>query len=82
MVDIFLLLDIILALMVIALATSLLIVVPRDLQKKAALALREKRWNCRASNGRGEDGQARAIPMSRGCSGSHPSTDGPKAIKG
>ena len=56
MVDIFLLLDILLLLMVIASAISLLIVVPRDMQKKALLALREKTWNSRASNGRGEDG--------------------------
>ncbi len=56
MADIFLLLDILLLLMVIASAISLLIVVPRDLQKKALLALREKTWNSRASNGRGEDG--------------------------
>jgi hypothetical protein len=58
MVDIFLLLDIILVLMVIALAISLLIAVPRDLQKKAVLALRKKTWNTRVSIGRGEDGQA------------------------
>jgi hypothetical protein len=82
MVDIFLLLDIILFLMVIASAISLLILVPRDLQKKAALALREKTWNSRAFNGRGEDRQASAIPISCGCSGSHPSTYGPEAIKG
>jgi hypothetical protein len=56
MADIFLLLDILLLLMVIASAISLLIVVPRDLQKKALLVLREKTWNSRASNGRGEDG--------------------------
>jgi hypothetical protein len=55
MVDIFLLLDILLLLMVIALAISLLIVVPRDLHKKVLLALRKKTWNSRASNGRGED---------------------------
>jgi competence protein ComGC len=61
MVDIFLLLDIILVLMVIALAISLLIAVPRDLQKKAVSALRKKTWNSRTSNGRGEDGQANAI---------------------
>jgi hypothetical protein len=61
MVDIFLLLDIILVLMVIALAISLLIAVPRDLQKKAVLALRKKTWNSRTSNGRGEDGQSSVI---------------------
>jgi hypothetical protein len=55
MVDIFLLLDIILVLIVIASAISLLIVVPRDLKKKAMLALREKTWNTRAPNGPGED---------------------------
>lgn len=82
MVDIFLLLDIILVLMVIASAISLLILVPRDLQKKATLALRQKTWNSRASNGRGEHGQASAIQISCGCSGSHPSTDGTEAIKG
>ena len=82
MVDIFLLLDIILVLTVIALAISLLIMVPQELQRKAALALREKTWNSRTSNGRDEDGQASAIPMSCDRSGSHPSTDGPKSIKG
>lgn len=82
MADVFLILDIILVLMVIVSGISLLIVVPRDLHNKAILALRQKTGNSRASNGGRENGQARAIPMSCGCSGSHPSTDGPKAIKG
>ena len=82
MADIFLLLDIILVLMVIGAGISLLIAVPRDLHKKALLALRQKTRNSRPSNGRGENGQARAIPISCSCSGSHPSTDGPKATKG
>jgi competence protein ComGC len=50
MVDIFLLLDILLVLMVIALAISLLIAVPRDLKKKAVLALRKKTWNSRGAS--------------------------------
>jgi hypothetical protein len=79
MVDILLLLDIILVLMVIALAISLLRAVPRDLQKKAVFALRKKTWNSRASNDRGKPAQS---PMSCGCSGSHPSTDGPKTQNG
>jgi hypothetical protein len=82
MADIFLLLDIILVLIVISLGISLLIVVPRDLHRKALFVLRQKTRNSCASNGRGENGQATAIPMSCGCSGSHPSADGPKAIKG
>jgi hypothetical protein len=82
MADIFLLLDIILVLMVIASGISLLIVVPRDLHKKAVLALRQKTRNSRASHGRGENGQAMAIPMSCGCSVSHTPSDGPKAVKG
>jgi hypothetical protein len=82
MADIFLLLDIVLVLMVIVSGISLLIVVPRDLHKKAVLALRQKARNSRASNGRGENGQARAIPMSCGCSGSHSPSDGPKVVKG
>jgi hypothetical protein len=57
------------------------IVVPRDLHKKAMLALRQKTRNSRTFNGRGQNGQARAISMSCACSGSHRSTDGPKAIK-
>jgi hypothetical protein len=78
MADIFLVLDIILVLMVIVSGISLLIVVPRDLHNKAVLALRQKTRNSRASNGRGENGQARDIPMSCSCSGSHPPSDGPK----
>jgi hypothetical protein len=81
MADIFLILDIILVLMVIVSGISLLIVVPRDLHKKAMLALRQKTRNSRTFNGRGQNGQARAISMSCACSGSHRSTDGPKAIK-
>jgi hypothetical protein len=82
MADIFLALDIIIVLMVIVSGISLLIMVPRDLHKKAVLALRQKTRNSRASNGRAENGQARAIPMSCGCSGSHPPADEPKVVKG
>jgi hypothetical protein len=82
MADIFLLLDIVLVVMVIVSGISLLIVVPRDLHKKAVLALRPKTRNSRASNGRGANGQARALPMSCGCSGSHPPSDGAKVVKG
>jgi hypothetical protein len=82
MADIFLVLDIVLVLMVIVSGISLLIVVPRDLHNKAVLALRQKARNSHASNGRGEQGQARANPMSCSCSGSHPPSDGPDAVKG
>jgi hypothetical protein len=82
MADLFLVLDIILFLMVIVSGISLLIMVPRDLHKKAMLALRQKTRNSCASNGRGENGQAGAIPMSCGCSGSDPRSDGPKVVKG
>ena len=55
--------DIILLLMVIASAVSLLVVSPRDLQKKAILALREyEDMELSCAHGRGEDGEARAIP--------------------
>jgi hypothetical protein len=70
--------DIILLLMVIASAISLLVLSPRDLQKKAILALREyedvelSRAHCP-----GEDGQTRAIPMNLSRSGSHPTGDWP-----
>jgi hypothetical protein len=82
MADIFLVLDIVLVLMVIVTGISLLIVVPRDLHNKAVLASRQKARNSHAPNGRGENGQGRAIPMSCSCSGSHPPSDGPKAVKG
>jgi hypothetical protein len=56
--------DIILLLMVIASAVSLLVVSPRDLQKKAILALREyEDMELSCAHGRGEDGEARAIPI-------------------
>jgi hypothetical protein len=70
--------DIILLLMVVASAISLLVVSPRNLQKKAILALRDyEEMELLRAHGRGEDGQARAIPMNLSRSGSHPSTDWP-----
>jgi hypothetical protein len=70
--------DIILLLMVVASAISLLVVSPRDLRKKTILALREyEEMELSRAHGRGEDGQARAIPMNLSRSGSHPSTDWP-----
>jgi len=64
--------------MVIASAISLLVVSPRALQKKAVLALREyEDMELSRAHGRGEDGQARAIPINLSRSGSHPSTDWP-----
>jgi hypothetical protein len=70
--------DIILLLMVIASAVSLLVVSPRDLQKKAILAFREyEDMELSRAHGRGEDGEARAIPMNLSRSGSHPSVDWP-----
>jgi hypothetical protein len=67
--------DIILLLMAIASAISLLVVSPRDLQRKALLALREyEEMELSRAHGRGEDGPARAIPMNS-LSGSHPLTD-------
>jgi hypothetical protein len=70
--------DIILVLMVIASAASLLVVSPRNLQKKAILALREyEDTELSRAHGRGEDGLAKAIPMSLGRSGSDPSADWP-----
>jgi hypothetical protein len=70
--------DMILLLMAIASAISLLVVSPRDVQRKAILVLREheERGLSRA-RGRGEDGQAKAIPMNPGGSGSHPSREWP-----
>jgi hypothetical protein len=73
--------DIILLLMAIASAISLIVVSPRDLQK-AILALREyEGMEFSPTDGRGEDGQARAIPMNFGRSGSHPSTEWPMSQK-
>ena len=75
--------DIILLLMVIASAISLLVVSPRDLQKKAILALREyEDMELSRAHGRGEDGQAKAVLLNLSRSGSHPSTDRPRAING
>jgi hypothetical protein len=69
--------DIILLLMVIASAISLLVLSPRDLQKKAILALREYE-DMELSRARGgEDGQASAIPMNLSRSDSHPTADWP-----
>jgi hypothetical protein len=82
MADIFLILDIILVLMVIISGISLLNGIPSDLHKRAVLALRQAARNSRAFKSRGDNGQAREVPMSCGCSGSHPSTDRPKVIKG
>jgi hypothetical protein len=68
--------DIILLLMTIASAISLLVVSPRDVQRKAILALREyEEMELSRAHGRGKDGDARAIPMNLGRSGSHPSTE-------
>jgi hypothetical protein len=56
--------DIILLLMVIASVISLLVVSPRDLQRKAILELREyEDKELSRSDGRGEDGQGKAIPL-------------------
>jgi len=53
--------DIILLLMAIASAISLLVVSPRDLQRKALLALREyEETEPSRAHGRAEDGQATA----------------------
>ena len=66
--------DIILLLMLIASAISLIVVTPRDLQKKAILALREcAEMELSRAHG-GEDGQATATPMNSR-SGSHPLAD-------
>ena len=74
--------DIILLLMAITSAISLLVVRPRDVQRKAILALREyEEMELSRANGRGEDRQARPIPMNLGCSGSHPSTPVADVIK-
>ena len=65
--------DIILLLMAIASAISLLVVSPREVQRKAIMALREhEEMEFSRANGRTEDGQAGAIPMNLGRSGSHP----------
>ena len=57
--------DIILLLMAIASAISLLVVSPRDLQRKAILALKEyEEMELSHAPGRGEDGQG-AIRMNR-----------------
>jgi hypothetical protein len=70
--------DIVLLLMVIASAISLLLVSPRDLQRKAILALREyEGMELSRNHDRGEDGQSRAIPMNLSRSSSQPSTDWP-----
>jgi hypothetical protein len=63
--------DIILVLMAIASGISLLVVSPRDLQRKAILAWREcEEVELSRSHGRGEDGRATATPMNSR-SGSH-----------
>jgi hypothetical protein len=67
--------DIMLLLMATPSAISLLIVSPRDLQRKALLALREREeMELSPADGRGEDGQATAIPRNSR-SGSHPLAD-------
>jgi hypothetical protein len=67
--------DMILLLMAIASAISLLVVSPRDLQRKAILALREcEEMELSRAYGRGEHGQATAIPTNSR-SGSHPLAD-------
>jgi hypothetical protein len=63
--------DIILLVMAIASAVSLLVVSPRDLQRKAILALREcEQVEISHDSRRSEDGQAREIPLDNR-SGSH-----------
>ncbi len=70
--------DIILLLMAIASAISLLVVSPRDAQRKAILALKEyEGMELSRALSSGEDGQARTIPMNLGRSASHPSTEWP-----
>jgi hypothetical protein len=67
--------DIVLLLMAIASAISLLVVSPRDLHRSAILALRDyEEMELWRADGRGEDGQAPAIPMNSR-SGSHPLAD-------
>jgi hypothetical protein len=67
--------DIILLLMVIASAISLLVVSPRDFQRKAILAWREwEEMEFSRAPGSGDDGQATATPMNSR-SGSHPLAD-------
>jgi hypothetical protein len=64
--------DIVLLLMAIASAASLLVVSPRDLQKKAILALREyEEMELSHASGREEGGQVREIKLNDR-SGSHP----------
>ena len=56
--------DIALLLVAVASAVSLLVVSPRDLQRKAILALRQyEEIELPRAPGRGENEQARAIPM-------------------
>jgi hypothetical protein len=51
--------------------------------EKTILALREPEdMELSRAHGRGEDGQARAVPLNLSRSGSHPSTDRPRAING
>jgi hypothetical protein len=70
--------DIILLLMAIASAISLLIVSPRNVQRKAILALREhEEMELSRAHGRGEDRQSTAIPVNLGRSGARPSTEWP-----
>jgi hypothetical protein len=67
--------DIMLLLMATASAISLLVVSPRDSQRKALLALREREeMELSPADGRGEDGKATAIPRNSR-SGSHPLAD-------
>jgi hypothetical protein len=67
--------DIMLLLMAIVSAISLLVVSPRDLQRKALLALREREeMELAPAAGRGEGGKATAIPRNSR-SGSHPLAD-------
>lgn len=67
--------DIVVLLMAIASAMSLLIVRPRDLQRKAILALREyEEMELTHAHGHGEDGQSREVPLSSR-SGSHSLSD-------
>jgi hypothetical protein len=69
--------DIILLLMAIASAVSLLVVSPRDVQRKAILALREhEEMELSRAHGHG-DSKAIPIPMNLSYSGAHPSKEWP-----
>jgi hypothetical protein len=71
--------DIILLLMVIASATSLVVVCPRGLRKRTVAVLREhEEMEFSQTDGRGEHGQARTIPPNLIRASSHLATDWPE----